>query len=473
MELEPPHGGRFTEEVPLGDNDDDFAATDDAETTIDNEQAELIMVPEDAPPLEQKLTFRGALSFVTSYFRELERVFGPRFLLLLFLVQFCIKGVVYQVVQRGMFPLMKALNLEAAVVQIYANVAMSPWALKPVLGIASDLLMIRQRSKKYWMLGAIAVGALGATSMSISVSSAGLILVGMTALSFLGSLSDLLTEAKYSELLRENPLSGSRVVVFANGSQRVGYGVACALMIMFGFGIYLPVFLVILVCVLSILLPTIYNFLPESLTEMDERIHRGYRNCFVLVQKFRNDWKIIIVISSLGLLSPITAFLPLLFTGRSGLIAATAIFYGTTVVFLGLSWLVFKSRWITIVALYEVSKRVMRPRMDSALDFFYTASPECVVGGPNLSQFIYVTVACWVSAVTAVLGLVMYQSLFKKWSFRRIVLVTVLVNALGASSDLLVIFRWNLAVGIPDSVAFLLGDAVVQPIVSSSLIIQL
>ena len=450
----------MTEDVLL----DELGDTTDSEQ---HEAVDLIPPPKSKP---NELAGRGDLEkrscAAKSYYDHLKHVFGSQFLGLLFLVQFCIKGIVYQVVRRGLFPLLKELNVEATLVQLYLNVAMSPWALKPVLGIASDVLVVRGKSKKHWMLASSVVGMLGAVGLAFgrALSLVGLIVGGMFALSMLGALSDLLSQAKYSELLREAPQSGSSVVVFANGSQQLGYAVACSLLIMFGFKVYLPVFVVVLLCAGSIFIPTLLNFLPEETHSFSpENGHRGSRHCFLLLGKISHDWKVFAVISLLGLLSQITAFLPLVFSGLNGLIAATLIFYSMTCLVLVLAWMIFESKWITIVAVYEVSKRIMRPRLDSALDFFYTASNDCIEGGPQLSQFIYITVACWMSVVASLVGLVMYQSLFKRLSFRKIVLLTLVLNAAASFLEFCIIQRWNVGF-VPDSVAFLFVNGFIQPL---------
>ena len=96
----------MAEEVPL----DDFDVADDAsldltldpESTFDRENAPLDVRTDEEPDapstgLQGRRMLRQAYEFAASYFRDLEKVFGARFLLLLFLVQFAIKGIVYQI----------------------------------------------------------------------------------------------------------------------------------------------------------------------------------------------------------------------------------------------------------------------------------------------------------------------------------------------------------------------------------------
>ncbi len=46
------------------------------------------------------------------------------------------------------------------------------------------------------------------------------------------------------------------------------------------------------------------------------------------------------------------------------------------------------------------------------------------------------------------------------------VLFTCVLKSLGSATDVVVLLRWNVALGIPDTLAVLVGDAVIQPIVS-------
>ena len=85
--------------------------------SADNEAADLVSLNNNPSSYEYAVLEKGSCA-AKSYYDSLKHVFGSRFLALLFLVQFCIKGVVYQVVRRGLFPLLKESDVEATLVQL-------------------------------------------------------------------------------------------------------------------------------------------------------------------------------------------------------------------------------------------------------------------------------------------------------------------------------------------------------------------
>jgi hypothetical protein len=121
----------------------------------------------------------GTARSVAGYFQELTRVYTGRFLALLTLVQLLLKGFVYITVGKGMFPIMRALNVEAERTQVYSNAATSPWAIKPLVGVLSDVLVIGGRRKKYFLLLATVVGCAGAILLCFGVSKELVVTFGM------------------------------------------------------------------------------------------------------------------------------------------------------------------------------------------------------------------------------------------------------------------------------------------------------
>jgi|JI10StandDraft_1071094.scaffolds.fasta_scaffold830121_1 uncharacterized membrane protein YciS (DUF1049 family) len=120
---------------------------------------------------------------------------------------------------------MLALNVQAERAQIYGNAIRSPWALKPLTGVFSDSVLTFGYRKKYVMLVSTLLGTLGAVLLSFGLSVEMIVVFGMFLLSLQTSNMDLLTEAKYSEIMKENPSTSSEISVFVNGSQRFGYAV--------------------------------------------------------------------------------------------------------------------------------------------------------------------------------------------------------------------------------------------------------
>ena len=217
-----------------------------------------------------------------SFFGQLVHVYSLKFMVLVFMAQFLLKGwwflsffflfffffykstgVVYILSTKGMLPLMLALNVPVERAQIFGNAATSPWALKPMTGVLSDSVISFGRRKKYVMLVSSIVGVLGAVLLSAGVTVDLMIVFGMFLLSVQCSTMDLLTEAKYSEIMRSNPETSSAITVFVNGSQRFGYLIAFVSVGLISSGHARVLFGITIAICASVLVPIILNFLDE------------------------------------------------------------------------------------------------------------------------------------------------------------------------------------------------------------------
>lgn len=212
----------------------------------------------------------------------------------------------------------------------------------------------------------------------------------------------------------------------------------------------------------SLLVPILFGFLPEAVIGRTA----GMIGCSVLLidwPKIKKEFKILLLIATCGVTSVFLSLLPVVWKSTVGLIVSTVLFFVITGLFVLWAYLVFPTPIISKVALFLFFMRVQRPSLNSALEYFATS--KCLFEGPHLSLFFFVTVLGVVSAAASVVGLVIYQMFLKGWTFRSVVFLTVILSACGSLSDVVVTTRANTWIGIPDSVAVLVGDAVIQPIV--------
>lgn len=398
---------------------------------------------------------------------RLTRVYSLKFLVLLLGVQLLLKGLCYVVVSSGFLPILRALGQDAERTQVLRNVAMAPWSLKPLFGTLSDIVPLGGLHKKWWLALALLVGLVASAWMAIwEVPHAWFVTAVFFGLSYCLSWSDLLSEGKYSEILRDKN-DGSAVLVFVNGAQRVGYVMSFALIGPLIASNHTSILMwVVCACCVMVLVPTLLNFMPETKRVPGEEGVRGCKLVMVDTAKARQSWKVIALVCLSGAASPFMALIPAIWDGRAGLILGMVVFSGVACVLVALSYFVFDSKWVAIVAVYEVAKRMGRLDLSSALDFYYLANEECCPGCPHLSVEYYYTVLGIVGSLTALLAVFIYQRWLSDMTYRWVCLGTALLAALGASTDVFVVLRWNLALHIPDSWAVLLGDAVIQPIVS-------
>ena len=87
----------------------------------------LAKVPDYFLPYGRVKMIKRITTPVKNYVVQMQHAFGTRFLILLFLIQCLLKGMVFVIMTTGMLPLFKSLGIDAVHLQMYAAIAMSPW----------------------------------------------------------------------------------------------------------------------------------------------------------------------------------------------------------------------------------------------------------------------------------------------------------------------------------------------------------
>ncbi|GET87980.1 pteridine transporter ft4, putative [Leishmania tarentolae] len=100
-------------------------------------------------------------------------------------------------------------------------------------------------------------------------------------------------------------------------------------------------------------------------------------------------------------------------------------------------------------------------QLPGALDSFYLADEECLPGGPHFSYTFYNTVSALIGNVGGLAGITVFNYIFSKRSYRLTLVVTTIVQILASVFDIILVKRWNIAIGIPDHAMYIMGDAVV------------
>ncbi len=392
-----------------------------------------------------------------SYYIRMRDAFTLKFIFLLFITQCFIKGIVFVVFTNGVFPLLREMGIDAVHAQIYGALALSPWTVKPLIGILSDLIAVGGYHKRYWMLISIAVGVVGAALMVADFRLPVAIVFFLVMAHFEIAVTDLLVESVYAEKMRQNPATGSSIVVLANGFQQIGFIIGMCFMGPLADLKLFRVSNIIALCLcVTPILPVLFGFLPEI---------KRVKAPFVLVDtlRIRKEWKIIIVVALTGLAAPSTAAITVFASKWLGLLCSTVII---TMAGIG-GYFAFGNRIIANVALYQILAQASRISFSSALDFFFTANPTCLPGGPAFSYKFYITIGGLVGACASLSMVFIYELLFSKWKFRSVILFATFLSGCGGLFDFIAVKRWNLLVGVPDWVMFLLGEEVIHSIVDT------
>jgi hypothetical protein len=390
-----------------------------------------------------------------AYYIRMKEAFSLKFLVFLFLIQCFIKGIVFAIFTSGIFPLLKLMNLDAVQVQLYSALALSPWTIKPLFGVLSDLVAFNGYHKRYWMLGSIAAGLAGIIVMVIEIRIAILIVCMVFLVHLEISVCDLLTEGMYAELMRKHPETGSDIVTFANGAQQLGFVVAMSFTgPLADLGLFRISSIIALALSVAPIPLLVLGWLPET---------RRTNAPFVLLDTFRirKEWRIIMVVALTGLSAPAMAAITALASKWLGLMCSILVLI---LVALG-GFFAFDHKMIGRIALYQIITQASRVSFSSALDFFFTADSACLPGGPQFSFKFYITTTGIAGSVASLATAFMYQLLFSRWRFRSVLLFTSILSGVSGLFDFIIVKRWNVEyLGIPDYIFFLLGDDIIHSI---------
>lgn len=413
---------------------------------------------------------------IKCYFERVLAIFSWRFVVFLFFSQFFVKGILHRLSMGSMLPLFKGMGIDAAGFQLYMTIAMVPWALKPLIGLASDLVILWGYHKKWWMVQSITVGMFSAGMIFLVWSMAagpGVMVLCFMGLHYEISTLDLLSEGKYAQMMRDEPESGSDIITLVNGYQTAGGIIAMAFVgFMADNGYWTAMFVIFAILTITPLVPTIIGWLPESKRRNDEAQLRWTRGCgrdrktceaavMVDKQRIRNQVGVILVVGFTGLAGPVMALVSVYGNRVAGAITAVIMMVGALAGSkLAFSTMVFK------VALYQTISSIARPSISGALDYFYTADEACVAGGPHFSFKYYLTYTGLVGTAVSFAAVWLYQAWLSKWRFRSVLIFTTILVGAGGLIDLILVMRWNVAVGVNDHVAYIAGEAVLENVIA-------
>jgi spore maturation protein SpmB len=99
------------------------------------------------------------------YFSELSRIFSSKFVCWLAINNGLIRGGASAICMSLYLPVFKGLGMDAARQQLYYTMVCVPWAMKPFIGVMSDLFPTMGYNKRYVALVAIIIGLLGCLSL--------------------------------------------------------------------------------------------------------------------------------------------------------------------------------------------------------------------------------------------------------------------------------------------------------------------
>lgn len=413
------------------------------------------------PPLETRLKRDYLLYPFLSLFAYFQRIYlrlGWQLFVFLIFTQLVLKGILFMLTKRLLLPMFKnALGIQSDAFAILETIAFLPWAIKPLIGLLSDTLIVGGYHKRFWLYQALLVGSLssGMFFWSYFQQSAIGVALCVMGIQFQIAVYDLMSEGRYSVITRDYPYTGSDLQTFTQALQAFGVLIAVTLVgLLSDYQLYLVLLSVIVALCVSPLWPTLANYISEE---------RQPDTCTTIARVHVN-WRMVVLIIGVAISAPVT--------GTLAQLGFRAISLSLAVVLVGLAtlgtFLAFpEQRIIGRIALFQVITYLSRPSLGSAMDYFYTADVTCLPDGPHFSMSYYIFITGVISTVAGIGAIVIYQRTLSNLKFRLVLIITSIIQGLAGLSDLFLVWRLNERMGIPDKWAYMIGEAIFEPVIGT------
>jgi folate/biopterin transporter len=390
---------------------------------------------------------------VSNFSTRLQHNFGWRFAVQIGIMYVCVKGLLNSTL--GLVKLSyckKTLKIDGNACQTMSSIAMTPWSIKGVFGVLSDSYPLFGYHKKSYIIVAAFFGTAAFVGLAaLPINTANIAALFMFLANVQIAVSDLLCEGKYAELMQAKPKTGSSMVSYVWGCYQLGALIASLFVgpiadnynpqIIFWFCIPLSA---------SIIVPTALDYLADEKVPAEKA---GFK-----YELWREHGKIIFFACAAAVVALGNAMVDLFFFDAHMLQAGYAA--GGSVVLCIMAFYCLP-RQLAMCNLYMFISSILYINISGSMDFWFTADESCVPGGPAFDYTYYNTYASLVGSVTGSIGIALFQALMGDWNFRTVFWVTTVIGIVAASFDMVIIARWNLAMGISDKAFYMFGDAVI------------
>ena len=399
------------------------------------------------------------------WWKVLLEVVGMRFFVMMFITQFLLRGMCMTIMAGVALPLFEnILQIEAGRMQTMMTIVYLAWSAKPIIGVLSDVLVFRGGSKKKpWLWMGSGCGIVGSAFLFLAFvnNSAVGICVCMMLIQTQIAVFDLMMESRWSALMNRHPQqTGTYLVVIASILQDAGCVIAASFVgpMMDGVArtMYYPLFAIITAITCVPLYFVYHNWIGEEQNQSS--------SSFVTLElpHLRSERVILAVVFATGFAAIFTVFLTNAVDSAIGLAVALVI----VAWILSANYVIFPPMMFR-VALFQVIVMLSRPSIGRALDFFYTASPECLPDGPHFPFWFYMTLATIIGTLASLLGGFIYQYFLTRIRIRTELIGTQIMAGTFACGDLMLATHANRAIGLPDKVSYVCGEAIAEPLIAT------
>eukprot|EP00927_Polykrikos_kofoidii_P085520 TRINITY_DN9328_c0_g1_i1.p1 TRINITY_DN9328_c0_g1~~TRINITY_DN9328_c0_g1_i1.p1 ORF type:complete len:586 (+),score=88.95 TRINITY_DN9328_c0_g1_i1:87-1760(+) len=387
---------------------------------------------------------------------KLEAVFGRPLLILLFVIQHCNKGFGSSFVGRATPYMYKSYNTPAPQVQIYSGITQLPWALKPIIGLVSDMFPVLGYNKApYVVLVSAIAGAAFLTVGTVSTANfaIGSFVLCLFVISLQASTCDLLSEAKYAERMQENPSHGPAMMTYVWAGLNIGglLGTILSGVVLESMG---PQSLYLIGAVPSclVIVPVALGYFEEK-KQTSEQVAASRNRYFQ--QKEACGLCILMLLGTFVLIfTTLHSTDPLINCIVAAIIACVML----------ISFSIVLNPVIAKANAFALIQTALGFSTGGASFYFYTDTPEQYPEGPHFSDFFYNSVLGVVGAAVSLFGIFCYQRYMTNWKYRSLLITTNLALGFFSIFDIMMFARINVKYGIPDHL-LVLGLSVFEGII--------
>lgn len=327
--------------------------------------------------------------------------------------------------------------------------------MKAAIGLLSDVVPIFGFHKRSYITIVSIIGATALLLLWLVKLSASLAPVAALFLLFVNlqiACVDLLAEAKYAELMVKNPQTGSDIVSFVWGLVSVGSLIGSLISgPIADMGSPRLLYAIALPLAAQVALPALSGWFPET-RNPNASLRRDKLHAHPKLARLSLAMTLgaIMVGTAAALGSPVI---------QSSISVGAAV----ALAILGCFWLPPTLRKAN---LYLFLNNVLYISLSGAMDYFFTAKETCIKDGPHFTMTYYITWANIVASIGSLIGVTVFQRFLNGRSFRLAFSLGIIVKLFASMFDYIIVKRYNTKLfGISDKTFFMLGDAVISPIV--------
>lgn len=377
--------------------------------------------------------------------QRLSTTYSWRLLVMVVLTSHCLKGMVAGggdegLVGKPMEFLFGQLGVPAAQMQMLKAVAIAPWALKPVVALLSDAVPLFGYHKVPYVIITTLLSFASTLALGLSLATSVPLVVGCLFLIFLQISSvDLLLQAKQSEEVKQKSKNGPEFFQFTwlgiNAAQVGSVFILGPLIHHTGPRMS---YLIAAPFIALVIWPALGNFLNEKRLPVEER---GLNLAMI-----RKHPVLVSLTLMIGVIIATLIFGTFILPQRhlTHLVVAIA---GIVIA----SFLFFIRHEITGPIVFYFILQMLSFNVDGALFYFYTDTPEQYPAGPHFTAYFYTTGLGIATFIGFFFGFASGGELFKDWSYRGILKLTILLRVMTQLAFVPALLRWTSAWGMPET----------------------